>query len=152
MGNEKTTRECPYCKEEIKAEAIKCKHCRSNVSPEKPAHEGICPYCKEEIKPNAIKCKHCGSMLNSSSESDCEGCSEKSALGQFTSGIADIDRFPDFEPPQRYYNCSACHLVPFGNRLRWMKWCCSDNYPISNRISCYWKKCNPSEDFERWAG
>ncbi len=76
MNDKIKTRECPYCKEEIRAEAIRCKHCRSNVSPEKPAHEGICPYCKEEINPEAIKCKHCGSMLNGSTESEC-GCNQQ---------------------------------------------------------------------------
>jgi hypothetical protein len=57
------TRECPFCKEEIKADAIKCKHCDSMVALERPTHGGICPYCKEEIKPDAIKCKHCQSIL-----------------------------------------------------------------------------------------
>jgi len=59
----KRTRECPYCKEDIRADATKCKHCGSSVMPELPAHEGICPYCKEEINPEAIKCKHCKSMV-----------------------------------------------------------------------------------------
>jgi hypothetical protein len=54
---------CPYCKEEINAEATKCKHCKSYLQSEKPSHGGICPYCKEEIKPDAIKCKHCESFV-----------------------------------------------------------------------------------------
>jgi hypothetical protein len=64
-------RECPYCKEEIKAEAIRCKHCRSSIAPEKPAHGGTCPYCKESIKSEAIKCKHCGSSVGPQC---CGGC------------------------------------------------------------------------------
>lgn len=70
MANESKTRDCPFCKEEIKVDAIKCKHCGSSVAPEKPAHEGNCPYCKEKIHPEAIKCKHCKSNL--SSRCNCE--------------------------------------------------------------------------------
>jgi hypothetical protein len=73
---ESETRECPYCKEEIKAEAIKCKHCGSSVAPEKPSHGGTCPYCKEQIHVEAIKCKHCGSDLRSGLSSDC-GCKQQ---------------------------------------------------------------------------
>lgn len=57
------TIECPYCKEEIKETAIKCKHCLSMLAPQKLEHNGTCPYCKEEIKPDAIRCKHCKSDL-----------------------------------------------------------------------------------------
>lgn len=70
-NNESKTRECPYCKEEILADAIKCKHCGSKLSPTMPSHEGTCPYCKEEIHREAIKCKHCQSILTT--EVDC-GC------------------------------------------------------------------------------
>src|SRR5918999_2386561 len=62
-GDSKDTRECPYCKEEVKAEAILCKHCGSRLTPEKPSHGGTCPYCKESINPEATKCKHCRSSL-----------------------------------------------------------------------------------------
>ncbi len=63
MTGEQKTRECPYCKEEILSDAIKCKHCLSMLTPEIPKHDGICPYCKEDIKQDAIKCKHCKSDL-----------------------------------------------------------------------------------------
>jgi hypothetical protein len=73
MAAESETRSCPYCKEEIKADAIKCKHCGSRVTPEKPSHGGTCPYCKEEIHPEAITCKHCRSDLRNAKTDDC-GC------------------------------------------------------------------------------
>lgn len=140
MENEKTTRECPYCKEEIKAEAIRCKHCRSNVSPEKPAHEGICPFCKEEIKPDAIKCKHCGSMLNGSSESDCEGCSEKTALGQLTFETGDIDNVVSSVRPRiPRIVCFSCELI-FFPRPRWVRKCVAIGY------GSWLERCNPFED------
>jgi hypothetical protein len=69
-------RACPYCKEEIKADAIKCKHCGSRVTPEKPSHGGVCPFCKEEIHPEAVRCKHCRSELNAGT-GDC-GCGSAS--------------------------------------------------------------------------
>ena len=61
---------CPFCREDIKAEATKCKHCGSAVKKEAPDHGGTCPYCMEDIKPEAIKCKHCQSTLFS----DGAGC------------------------------------------------------------------------------
>jgi hypothetical protein len=69
MVSDKKARDCPYCKEQIKTEATKCKYCGSAVSIEKPPHEGICPHCKEQIHNDAIKCKHCHSILVSSRSS-----------------------------------------------------------------------------------
>jgi len=56
----KETTSCPYCKEEINAEASRCKHCGSTLPVTAPKHGGTCPYCKESIHIEAIKCKHCG--------------------------------------------------------------------------------------------
>ena len=77
MTTDKAIGTCPYCKEEIKAAAVKCKHCSSKLAEKKPAHEGICPYCKETIHSEAIKCKHCKTNLTSASETDC-GCQTSS--------------------------------------------------------------------------
>lgn len=75
MDESERTRDCPYCKEEIKADAVKCKHCGSSVAPSQPTHGGICPYCKEAIKPEAIRCRHCQSAVGGEPQgsTDC-GC------------------------------------------------------------------------------
>lgn len=64
-------KQCPYCGEDIKINAIKCKHCGEflNKVEEPPQKEETsttkeCPFCGEEININAIKCKHCGEFLN----------------------------------------------------------------------------------------
>jgi hypothetical protein len=92
---EQRVRQCPFCKEEIKADAIKCKHCGSRVTPERPAHEGICPYCKEEIHPEAIKCKHCKSTLNIDEGADC-GCKQDQGMAYAPSQSMQGCRGSDF--------------------------------------------------------
>ena len=42
MGAANEIRVCPFCREEIKAEAIKCKHCGSSLAAERPGHNGTC--------------------------------------------------------------------------------------------------------------
>jgi len=72
---------CPFCKEEVKADAIKCKHCGSFIEVIKPKHNGICPFCKEQINKDAIKCKHCSSDLTVNSKSGCGcGCQDNAAV------------------------------------------------------------------------
>ena len=64
MPDEETqTRQCPYCKEEVNAEAVRCKHCQAAIPQAMPAHHGVCPYCKEAINPEAVRCKHCHANL-----------------------------------------------------------------------------------------
>ena len=69
------TVQCPYCKEAVHPDAVKCKHCHARLDAARKDHGGTCPFCKEAIHPEAIKCKHCQSMLTGSraSEAGC-GC------------------------------------------------------------------------------
>ena len=60
---ESETRACPYCKEEVKAAAVRCKHCLADIAPTRPDHGGVCPLCREEIKAEAIRCMHCKATL-----------------------------------------------------------------------------------------
>jgi hypothetical protein len=70
-------RECPLCREEIRADAVRCKHCQGSVTPETPGHGGVCPLCKEQIHPEAIRCKHChGDLTPTSGCADAGGCSD----------------------------------------------------------------------------
>lgn len=96
-------RECPYCKEFIKEEAVKCKHCHSSVPPIRSKHEGICPFCKESIKPDAIKCKHCSSMLGGDTT---ESCSCSSVVpGQRVRALAAAPNIPGYSGNDCYYDC-----------------------------------------------
>lgn len=70
------TRNCPFCKEEIKADATRCKYCRSAIVPERPAHGGECPFCKEAIDSEALKCRFCGSWVGGIAYDDGCGCGD----------------------------------------------------------------------------
>lgn len=57
---------CPFCKEEIKDGAIKCRHCGSMLNGSNISKPQIveCPFCKEDIVEGSLKCEHCGSSLD----------------------------------------------------------------------------------------
>lgn len=105
-------RDCPYCREEIKVDAIKCKYCGSSIIPERPSHEGICPYCKETIDPKALKCKHCNSNLISATAAEPVEQSTMRGLGD---AVARFTNFFGVKPcagcKQRQERLNA--LIPF---------------------------------------
>ena len=47
MATETESRECPFCKEDMKADAIKCKHCGSMVGGSTTSGSGCCEGCAE---------------------------------------------------------------------------------------------------------
>jgi hypothetical protein len=56
---------CPFCKEEIKDGAIKCKHCGSMLTEEmKTATALFCKKCGAENNFNSFKCIRCGEILH----------------------------------------------------------------------------------------
>lgn len=63
MTNSLVERDCPDCKETIKAAAVICHYCQSGMTPPAPNHGGVCPFCAEAIQEEAIKCRHCKSDL-----------------------------------------------------------------------------------------
>lgn len=56
-------RQCPYCREQVRADAVRCRACGSSITPTDPGHQGTCPFCKEHIDPAATRCSHCRSDL-----------------------------------------------------------------------------------------
>ena len=63
-------KQCPYCKGNIKRDAIICSHCQKKVPGYDPNYVypenntvKQCPYCKENIKRDAIICPHCQKKL-----------------------------------------------------------------------------------------
>jgi hypothetical protein len=163
--SESNLRDCPFCKEPIRLDATKCKHCGSGVMPAKPPHGGVCPYCKEAINPEAIKCKHCASFLvepPSESHGKC-GCVETSAVG--SSGFAALaSALPTgFDPSAVEGNgslgpmpletlCSNCRSVGGLGRIGGVgqRSCCRRAFvydPVTKtytqRWVCWFESCTP---------
>ena len=128
-SNEKSdVRACPYCKEDIKADAIKCKHCGSRVTPEKPSHGGVCPFCKEEIHPEAIRCKHCGSSTQDSSGRGC-GCKKGGDTSDAVRAFPGMSAWPSAQlagasvgsgEAVTYMASKVCGDCSEGLRLNWL--------------------------------
>ena len=118
------TRTCPYCKEVVKQDATRCKHCHSNLTPERLEHGGICPYCKEDINPEAVRCKHCLADLANEPDSSgapsvsrcrCKGEGHSGGRGGAGYGVVYFDDSPHRPSPTG----SRCRCKGEGHSGEW---------------------------------
>jgi ribosomal protein L40E len=72
MNKTEDTIKCPFCAEEIKAEAKKCRFCGEWLKTEdasiKSDQEYICDKCGVDISPDDAVCKKCGNDVREESE------------------------------------------------------------------------------------
>jgi hypothetical protein len=59
------TKACPACGESIKTDALRCKHCGTDLPVKK------CPWCAEVIDADARKCQFCKSYVDKVRCSNC---------------------------------------------------------------------------------
>lgn len=45
--------DCPYCKHQLHADALKCGHCLEYLS------QHVCPDCQSSLPKGAVVCRHC---------------------------------------------------------------------------------------------
>lgn len=74
-------RKCPFCAELVKAEAIKCKHCQSDLEPEEPPTDAKIVSCLVDAKDTTKKIAECScgrrfryEMREAGKKIKCTGC------------------------------------------------------------------------------
>ena len=161
MSTKTKSRQCPFCKEQIKADALRCKHCRSSIEPEPTPHGGVCPWCKESIHVDAIKCKYCGSAVGAAAGSKDCGCHQSEAvIGGSTVGVGAGSFNPDISGENvaggvsasaAATGCGDCtgfngttHDIRGNIRIRGTKQCCT-MVPILIGDRVIWRKVCWSE-------
>jgi hypothetical protein len=140
------TQLCPFCKEEVKAEAVRCKHCHAAIAPRRPDHAGICPFCKEEIHLEAVRCSHCQADLASPARQLRRVPRRRVPRSQMMPPIAFIPRGTRLsqigraEPSDVQARAAGCAGCPDSDTDGAGTWCfieCSEHY-------CIYELCEPT--------